>query len=188
MSGDYEFIRAPWSSEQVDALNRFQRRGDVHEFTCPEDHGGSDRTLIATKEGWLCPHCAYRQDWAHPAMIAAAEYVTRLPCDVMLPPATIIRKGCDYATLFVGLKAREGIEPELCRFDDPADKLTFKRMSGEVPIRVRSADYAYDGRLAGFAVKKSGAVRYVVEDANRRLFIHNHIQIGVAEGWLPEKS
>lgn len=51
----------------------------MHPFTCPNrgdlahniksigarDHG----MLIATKEGWRCPACDYRQDWAHGFML-----------------------------------------------------------------------------------------------------------------------
>lgn len=62
-------ITAPWTPDQVDRLNRFQRLGYVHEFTCPDSHNGADRTLVATKNGWICPHCDYRQDWAHAAML-----------------------------------------------------------------------------------------------------------------------
>ena len=188
MSTEVEKLQAPWSSDQVDALNQFQRRGDVHEFTCPENHGGADRTLIATKEGWICPHCDYRQDWAHPAMLTWPERMMTLPCDVKLPPATVIRKGCDYSTLLAALKVRDGQPPEDCRFDDPAAKSSFVAVTGEIAIKVNASDYKYEGRLAGVAVKKSGAVRYIVEDANRRLFIHNHFQIGVEEGWLPGQS
>jgi len=179
---DYDFLRAPWTSEQVDILNAFQRRGDVHEFTCPTEHD-ADRTLFATVAGWICPHCDYRQDWAHRAMLIMPE--RRLPCDVMLPPATIIAKGCDFATLFVAFKAREGLPPEQCRFDDPKVIHKHPIITEEIPISVKSSDYNYDGRLAGLAIKKSGAVRYIVEDENRRLFIHNHLQIGCAEGWRP---
>ena len=31
----------------------------------------------------------------------------KLPCDVLLPPATIIRKGCDISTLMAALEVRE---------------------------------------------------------------------------------
>lgn len=61
-------ITAPFTPAQVDALNRYQRLGDVHEFTCPNDHNGADRTLVATAMGWFCPHCFYTQVWAHAAM------------------------------------------------------------------------------------------------------------------------
>jgi hypothetical protein len=33
-----------------------------------------------------------------------------LPCDVMLPPHTIIRRGCKLSTLITGLIAREPLE------------------------------------------------------------------------------
>lgn len=62
-------IKAPFTTAQVDALNNFQRRlGFVHPFTCGHDHPG-DRDLVATKDGWICCHCDYRQDWAHEAML-----------------------------------------------------------------------------------------------------------------------
>lgn len=60
-------ITAPFTIAQVDALNRFQRAGHVHPFTCGNDHSG-DKDLVATKDGWICPNCDYRQDWAHAAM------------------------------------------------------------------------------------------------------------------------
>jgi hypothetical protein len=119
MNGD--FIQAPWTGEQVDALNRFQRAGDVHEFTCRHDHGGLDRTLYATRDGWRCPHCSYQQDWAHQAMLKHPSMESRavLPCDVLLPPATIVRKGCELATLMAALKHRSTWAPSENRFDDP---------------------------------------------------------------------
>lgn len=85
-------IRPPWTAEQVAKLNRFQHYGFVHEYTClymhtkpcecgghnPKCHlclgGGAvlaDRTLVATPDGWICPHCTYKQDWAHPMMLMA---------------------------------------------------------------------------------------------------------------------
>ena len=33
--------------------------------------------------------------------------------------------------------------------------------------------------------RQSGAIRYVVEDNNGRLFIHNAKQLGKQEGWMP---
>lgn len=84
-------IKAPWTPKQVAALNRFQSYGFVHEYTCPSMHrvqcecvaanGGApketcprcvgggwkmvSRALAATPDGWLCLHCAYKQNWAH---------------------------------------------------------------------------------------------------------------------------
>jgi hypothetical protein len=72
-SGGETMIKAPWNAEQVDNLNRFQRCGFLHSFTCPGHEGGGDRTLFATRKGWICPHCGYTQDWAHEIMVAFDE-------------------------------------------------------------------------------------------------------------------
>jgi hypothetical protein len=86
-------ITAPFSSAQVQVLNERQVHVDgsmpIHPFICPNrgegitydtagsadfsgaTHGteGGDRgILIATETAWVCPHCSYRQDWAHAAM------------------------------------------------------------------------------------------------------------------------
>lgn len=71
-------IEAPFTPEQVRHLNAWQH-GPYHPFTC----GSGDRMdarhvayqaehpdedfgqLIATAEGWICPVCSYRQQWAH---------------------------------------------------------------------------------------------------------------------------
>lgn len=66
--GRVETNEAPWSEEQVDNLNRFQRAGHMHPFTCPTNHKG-DRTLVATRNGWICCHCDYTQKWAHGFML-----------------------------------------------------------------------------------------------------------------------
>lgn len=64
-------FRAPWTAEQVAALNRWQSTPHVHPFTCPnphEDNDGDGRELTATPAGWVCLHCGYTQNWAHPFM------------------------------------------------------------------------------------------------------------------------
>lgn len=183
-----DFIEAPFSSEQVDALNRYQRLGYVHEFTCPEHHGGADRTLYATKDGWRCPHCAYQQDWAHRAMLNATpiEKLIKLSCDVMLPPATLIRKGCDLSVLMTAMNERANQPPEECRFNDPAKlRERINPLFLKHQVTVQANDYSYAGEVCGYAVKASGEVRYIVEDSNGRLFIHSHTQIGKEEGWKP---
>lgn len=65
-----------WTQEQVDALNASQE-GYGHPFTCggnrsddahreyAAENGGDLGQLIATKRGWVCPACDYRQFWAH---------------------------------------------------------------------------------------------------------------------------
>lgn len=44
-------------------------------------------------------------------------------------------------------------------------------------VKVKGGDYTYEGWIVAMFNKRSGAVRYVVEDANGRLFIHNGEQI-----------
>lgn len=65
MSTKAEMIRAPFTQAQVVGLNRWQRAGYVHEFTC-----ACGEILQATLEGWRCPDacCDYTQDWAHAFM------------------------------------------------------------------------------------------------------------------------
>lgn len=64
-------IRPPWTAEQVAGLNRFQRAGFMHPFTCPDRHGldYDDRILTATPDGWVCLKCGYTQKWAHAFMV-----------------------------------------------------------------------------------------------------------------------
>ncbi len=59
-------VRAPWSDEQVLNLTAWQADGRFHPFTCPnlEKHHAGGTVLIARPDGWHCPHCGYRQDWA----------------------------------------------------------------------------------------------------------------------------
>jgi hypothetical protein len=69
-----ETIQAPFTDKQVEALNSFQLRPDVHPFTCGNDQhqsGGAVR-LVATNNGWVCSdeQCDYTQDWAHSFMTA----------------------------------------------------------------------------------------------------------------------
>lgn len=61
-------LNAPWTLEQVEALNFYQRAGVFHPYTCgtKEKHApGAEENLLATPSGWVCPSCNYRQNWAH---------------------------------------------------------------------------------------------------------------------------
>ncbi len=75
-------IRAPFTDEQVIALNRWQGDPSVHPFTCPADGSSGSwkhsdrRILIATYERWECPRCAYVQHWAHAYMASPTESTT----------------------------------------------------------------------------------------------------------------
>jgi hypothetical protein len=76
--------RAPWTDEEVAALERWQS-GPFHPFTCPNRREGHRVTtdlgvLVPTGQGWTCPDCDYTQDWAHSFMISttAAPKLPRL--------------------------------------------------------------------------------------------------------------
>lgn len=63
------------------------------------------------------------------------------------------------------------------------------RQSADLRLRpivtVKGGDYEYAGTLVSHFHKLRGGIRYVVEDANGRLFIHNAKQLGKEEGWVP---
>lgn len=76
-------ISAPFTDEQVNAMNAFQEAGRFHPFTCcsPEEIEGCYRKnnigdsyeekegiLKATNDGWVCPCGKYKQNWAHSFM------------------------------------------------------------------------------------------------------------------------
>ena len=51
-------IVAPWTPEQVDALNAYQASGRFHPYTCPH---GCGMMLTAKAEGWFCGNIACPQ-------------------------------------------------------------------------------------------------------------------------------
>lgn len=75
-------IRTPWTAEQVTALNEFQRRGDMHPFTCGHEHPAHPNAILeATTNGWRCYvlDCEYTQDWAHAFMADPEAWPKWLP-------------------------------------------------------------------------------------------------------------
>lgn len=56
-----------WTEEQVAKLNAHQADGRVHPYTCPGSRSFCEgqRSLIATRDGWVCRCGQYRQGWAH---------------------------------------------------------------------------------------------------------------------------
>lgn len=72
-----ELNKAPWTDEQVKSLNKYQQCSWVHPFTC----GGKNcrRVLVATPNGWICPKCDYKQDWAHEFMLKFNEHPMENP-------------------------------------------------------------------------------------------------------------
>ncbi len=79
-------VKAPFTPEQVDALNEYQKGHRFHPFTCGSGRRTDDAhskvkremglsdwgTLVATPDGWICPACDYTQDWAHEFMCVPA--------------------------------------------------------------------------------------------------------------------
>lgn len=70
-------MKAPWHDHVVTNLNLQQLNllggFPTHPYTCGNrgdgrhgTEGGDLGVLIATAEGWVCPHCSYTQDWAEP--------------------------------------------------------------------------------------------------------------------------
>lgn len=80
---DMDTVYAPFTEDQVDSLNWYQRTSSFHEFTCGNDNCPGKRhvsynpkykppepaptgdMLVATANGWICPSCDYTQNWAH---------------------------------------------------------------------------------------------------------------------------
>lgn len=118
----------------------------------------------------------------------------KLPCDVFLPPATIIRKGCDLHTLMVALDERTKWAAEDCRFNDAASSIRelfsipsaapVMQSIAPIAVTVTGEDYSYEGTLVGVITKSNGKVRYVVEERGR-LFVQSAKQLGREEGWRP---
>lgn len=70
-------IRAPWTPEQVAALNDYQRSGVMHPFTCGHEHPAHPNAILtAAPDGWRCHvlGCDYEQDWAHEFMANPAKW------------------------------------------------------------------------------------------------------------------
>ena len=62
MTKRLETVFAPWSQDQVNSLNAFQRSKKVHPYTCGGD--GCREVLVATQGGWVCSKCEYTQNHA----------------------------------------------------------------------------------------------------------------------------
>ena len=69
-------MEAPFTQEQIDKLNEYQKSGRFHPYTCdrkspncetkliPKDYS-KDGILIAMEDSWICPCGEYKQNWAH---------------------------------------------------------------------------------------------------------------------------
>jgi len=80
-----DLIHAPWTSEQVAALEQFQTASAMHPFTCGAERHTLAPRLVPSHSGWYCPDrdCDYRQDWAHAFMVecGASRRATRSGLD-----------------------------------------------------------------------------------------------------------
>jgi hypothetical protein len=96
-------IEAPFDESQVAWLNQAQTHTGkgmpIHPFTCASrsdgqhgEEGGDLGVLIATTQGWVCPHCDYRQDWAQSAMFIAPR-----PAEVAGPLAAFFGRPSAHA-------------------------------------------------------------------------------------------
>jgi hypothetical protein len=56
-----------WTDERCFELNALQHDHTYHGYTCGND--SRHRPLIATRQGWRCADCDYRQGWAHNVII-----------------------------------------------------------------------------------------------------------------------
>jgi hypothetical protein len=76
---DGEYWVAPWDLAQVKALADWQSYGVMHPYTCGgwlhEERGEPPPVLVPGADGWACPDrgCAYRQNWAHAAVLQHAR-------------------------------------------------------------------------------------------------------------------
>ena len=67
-------IKAPFNDEQVKNINLFQNAGRFHPFTCDcseidgDEHKGQRAVLVATKDGLVCPHGNYKQNYVYSFM------------------------------------------------------------------------------------------------------------------------
>lgn len=71
-------VEAPFTPQQVEALNRYQHQEFTHPFTCGDreghrycEHGCDFGILRATEAGWVCDDCDYTQNWAFDFMAEA---------------------------------------------------------------------------------------------------------------------
>jgi len=61
-----ERLFAPFTSEQVDAMNHLQSNGhNTLKLICPRNHGGQNFVMIARQDAMHCsiPSCDYKQNW-----------------------------------------------------------------------------------------------------------------------------
>lgn len=85
---------------------------------------------------------------------------------IEITQAAVIRTFKDYVSCLTFLDGYEAARPIPAHFP--------------IEVHVTANDYSYDGWIVSrFPKRKSGQIRYVVEDDKGRLFIHNEQQLKV---------
>lgn len=80
-----------WTDDECFSLNAGQHDSTRHPYTCGND--SRHRPLIATRFGWRCADCDYRQGWAHgvgprggPPRVGAVPPMLAVPPLRAVPP------------------------------------------------------------------------------------------------------
>lgn len=156
-------ITAPWTSHQVNSLNRFQHEANMHPFTCGALHAsGQSPVLEATQAGWICPDpvCKYKQDWAH-AFMADPGAWPKFPFGDRHGPTPEEAKAATEAT-----------EPDTCR---PVE------VDGET-VRVRgSGELSAEGREALADVVRAAKAKFVAEAPEKVGELQNRLRLAHKE-------
>lgn len=99
---------------------------------------------------WSCIKLIYAQ-----AVEGLSKEFPTLPCDAMLPPATIIRRGCSFNALLNALSLREGKPEELCTIQRALPAATEQLLADQF-MRARVADLLHLLQYASIKTPSSG--------------------------------
>ncbi|MER5875504.1 hypothetical protein ABT119_06185 [Streptomyces sp. NPDC001910] len=192
-----DLIRAPWTSEQVAALNRFQTEGGMHPFTCAYEHPAHPKPVLrAAKIGWRCNviGCDYEQDWAHafmadpsrwprpfaelraaavPACIHPEGYDGECPC----PPNC----GCCKVTATAPDPDQFRADAEAWRHKAVRRALTISRLRGTIDACIDLVDEAVTDRSP-----RGDGYRAAISDLREVLQEFGHLDSG--SGTAPEPA
>jgi hypothetical protein len=105
-----KFSKAPWTTEQVEILERRQENDTTHPYTCVCGH-----SLLPSKKGWYCEECPHTQNWCFASEFEEPKYAYWNPGD--RKPA-VMPVGCarqEQAELFP--EEEPQAEREECTFD-----------------------------------------------------------------------
>lgn len=118
----------------------------------------NDMTNVRTLEDMWERHDALRQELE----AARGLLEQRIPCDVMLPPATTIKRGCPLSTVLAGMKMRENI---------PANQQVFSTTPQPGPDVRALVKECLDDERECWTGDSSQAVHLALDDAYARVLI-----------------